>query len=116
MMLKTLPALAAIAAAAALVVPTVSHAAEKSSMRVSYADLNLTTDFGQNKLQRRVTYAARLVCDTAAPLDLKFEREVDGCRSGAVANAQPAIEAAIGKARHPSVEVLDGAALIVTAR
>lgn len=115
-MLKTLPALAALAIAAALVLPTVSQAAERNSVRVSYADLNLTTGFGQNKLQRRVGYAARQVCDTAAPLDLKFEREVAGCRTGAVAAAQPAILAAIGRARHPSVEVLDGAALIVTSR
>jgi UrcA family protein len=113
-MLKTLPALAALAITSALVVPTVSQAAERDSVRVSYADLNLTTDFGQNKLQRRVVNAARLVCDTAAPLDLKFEREVTGCRNGTVAAAQPAIQAAIGKARHPSVEVLDTAALIIT--
>ena len=115
-MLKTLPVLAALAITTALVVPTVSLAAEKDSVRVSYADLNLTTDLGQNRLQHRVAFAARLVCDTAAPLDLKFEREVAGCRSGAIAAAQPAIQAAIGKARHPSVEVLDTAALIVTSR
>lgn len=115
-MLKTLPALAALAITSALVVPTVSQAAERTSVRVSYADLNLTTDFGQGKLQRRVAFAARQVCDTAAPLDMKFEREVAGCRSGAIAAAQPAIQAAIGKARHPSVEVLDTAALIVTSR
>ena len=115
-MLKPLPALAALALAMALVMPTVSQAAERNSVRVSYVDLNLTTDFGQGKLQRRMSFAARQVCDTAAPLDLKFEREVAGCRSGAIAAAQPAIQAAIGKARHPSVEVLDGAALIVTSR
>ena len=66
-MFKTLPALAALAVATALVVPTVSQAAEKNSVRVSYADLNLTTDFGQHKLQRRIVFAARLVCESAAP-------------------------------------------------
>jgi UrcA family protein len=115
-MLKTLPALAALAMASALVIPTVSNAAERTSVRVSYADLNLGTNFGQNKLQRRVAYAARLVCDTASPLDLKFQREVTSCRDDTIANAQPAIQAAIGKARHPSVEVLDGAALIISRR
>lgn len=115
-MLKTLSALAALAMASALVVPTVSSAAEMTSARVSYADLNLSTGTGQTKLQHRVAFAARLVCDTASPLDLKFEREVAGCRSGAIAAAQPAIAAAIGNARHPSVEVLDGAALIVSSR
>jgi len=115
-MLKTLPALAALAIASALVIPTVSTAAERTSVRVSYADLNLTTGFGQNKLQHRVAFAARLVCDTASPLDLKFQREVDGCRSDTIAAAQPAIVAAISKSRHPSVEVLDGAALIISSR
>ena len=115
-MLKTLPALAALAMASALVIPTVSSAAEKTSVRVSYADLNLATDFGRNKLTHRVAFAASQVCDTASPLDLKFEREVAGCRSGAIAAAQPAVDAAIGHALHPSVEVLDGAALIVSSR
>ena len=115
-MLKTLPALAALAAASVLVLPTVSNAAERTSVRVSYADLNLTTGIGQNKLQRRVAYAARSVCDTAAPLDLKFERAVAECRDDTIANAQPAIQAAIGKARHPSVEVLDAAALIISVK
>jgi UrcA family protein len=115
-MLKALPALAALAIASALVIPTVSGAAEKSSVRVPFADLNLTTGVGRTKLQHRVAFAARLVCDTASPLDLKFEREVEGCRNGAIAAAQPAITAAIGNARHPSVEVLDGAALIVSPR
>jgi len=115
-MLKTLPAMAALAVAAMLVTPTVSEAAERQSVRVHYADLNLATDFGKNKLQRRISYAARLVCDTAAPLDMKFERAVGECRSGAVADAQPAFAAAVGRARRGTVEVLDAASLIVTAR
>ena len=115
-MSKTLSALAALAVASALVIPTVSSAAEKASVRVSYADLNLSTGIGQTRLQHRVAFAARLVCDTASPLDLKFEREVAGCRSDAIAGAQPAIAEAIANSRHPSVEVLDGAALIVSSR
>ena len=52
-MLKTLPALAALAIASALVIPTVSQAAERTEARVSYADLNLTTDTGQDRVQRQ---------------------------------------------------------------
>ena len=115
-MLKTLPALAALAMASALVFPTVSNAAEKTSVRVSYADLNLATERGRTKLTHRVAFAARQVCDTASPLDLKFEREVAGCRTGAIAAAQPAIDAAVGNALHPSVRVLDGAALIISSQ
>jgi UrcA family protein len=116
MMLKTLPALAALAVATALLIPTVSQAAERTSARVSYADLNLTTNFGQNKLQRRISFAARSVCDTADARDLKFARVVAECRNGAIADAQPAFQAAVNNARTPSVEVLTAAALTVTAR
>ena len=113
-MVKTLPALAALAAATSLVVPTVSQAAERSSVRVSYADLNLATDFGQHKLQRRIAFAAELVCDKADPLNLAFARAVAECRNGAILDAQPAVAAAVASARHPSVTVLDATALIVT--
>ena len=115
-MLKAFPAMAALAVAAVLVAPTVSQAAERQSVRVSYADLNLTTDFGKAKLQRRIGYAARLVCDTASPLDMKFARAVGECRSSAVADAQPAYAAAVKKARRGTVEVLEAASLIVTAQ
>lgn len=115
-MLKTLPALAALAIATALVVPTVSQAAERTSARVSYADLNLTTQVGQDKLQRRISFAARTVCDTADGRDLKLVRVVAECRTGAIAEAQPAFQAAVNNARTPSVEVLGAAALTVTAQ
>lgn len=112
-MLKTLPALAALAAAAALVIPTVSQAAEQTSARVSYADLNLATGVGQQKLQRRIAFAAASVCDTADRLDLIYWRAVTQCRSGAIADAQPAYRAAVASALHPSVTVLEAAALVV---
>ena len=113
-MLKMLPALAALFLATTLVVPTVSQAAERTSVRVSYADLNLATDLGQHKLQRRITFAAELVCDTTDPTNLAFARAVSDCRSGAIADAQPAFTAAVAATRHPSVTVLDAATLIVT--
>jgi UrcA family protein len=114
-MLKTLPALAALAVAAALVVPTVSQAAERTSARVSYADLNLGTNFGQHKLQRRIAFAAETVCDPTDRIDLNFVRAVAECRSGAIADAQPAYQAAVARALHPSVTVLEATALVVTA-
>jgi UrcA family protein len=113
-MLKTLPALAALVVASALVVPTVSLAQDTNSVRVSYADLNLTSNIGQNKLQHRISYAAESVCDKADPFDLNYTRAVTDCRVSAIAGAQPAFAAAINAARHPSVTVLDATALIVT--
>jgi hypothetical protein len=49
-------------------------------------------------------------------VELKFARAVGGCRTGAIADAQPALLAARARAGHPGVEVVDTAALIVTAK
>ena len=114
-MLKTLPAVAALVVAGALVVPTVSQAAAGDSVRVSYADLNLTTEFDQARLQRRIKYAAVSVCGPADHRDIPFTRAIGVCRSETIADVQPAYEAAVAAARIPSVTVLDSAALIVTA-
>jgi UrcA family protein len=113
-MLKTLPALAAVVVAAALVVPTVSLAAQTSSVRVSYADLNLVSPVARHTLQQRIVYAARVVCEIEDSRELALQTETEGCRSDAVERARPAYEAAIGAALRPSVTV--GASLIVTAR
>ena len=113
-MLKTLPALAALAVAGALVVPTVSKAAEVATARVSYADLNLASDKGKSVLVRRVNFAADQLCGVGRWKGLAITTEAADCSNGAVASAQPAVDAAIAAARHGSVTVLDGGALIVT--
>ena len=81
-MFKTFPALAALAAATALVVPTISHAQDEKSVRVSYADLDLAKPIGQARLQTRISFAAQYVCGTADPRDLNFTRAVGDCRQG----------------------------------
>jgi UrcA family protein len=113
-MLKTLPAVAALVVASALVVPTVSQAAEQDSVRVTYADLNLASDFGQQRLQGRIAFAASVVCGPADHRDVPFLQAVGECRTATIADAQPSYQAAIRSARHGEVEVL-GAALIITA-
>ena len=113
-MLKTLPALAAIAAAAVLVTPTVSQAQDENSARVSYADLNLANGVAQHELQRRIAFAAETVCGPADPRDLNYWRAVGDCRNGAIADAQPAFQAAVARALHPSVTVLEASALVVS--
>jgi UrcA family protein len=114
-MLKTLPALAALVVASALVTPTVGQAAETDSMRVSYADLNLASNVDQVRLQGRIAFAAEVVCGPADHRDVPFIQRVRECRSGTIADAQPAYQAAVNASRHGTVEVLDGAALIITA-
>ena len=115
-MVKAVPAAAALAVAAALVVPTVSHAQDTRSITVSYADLNLTSGIGQDRLQRRVDLAASYVCGQADTRDFDWAREVRLCRTAAIDGAEPAVLAAINNARHPSVEVLQATALVVTAK
>jgi len=115
-MLKTIPALAALVVATALVVPTVSHAAAPDAMTVSYADLDLGSATGQDRLQRRIGYAAETVCEVGRSIEVARVAASNGCRADAIANVRPAFEAAVNAARRGTVTVLDAAALIVTAR
>lgn len=115
-MLKTLPAMAAILVASALVVPTVSQAATNQSVRVSYADLNLASDAGRNALAGRIYSAARSVCEIEDSRELALSSATNSCRNGAIAAAQPEVDAAIAAVRKGTVTVLDAAALIVSAQ
>ena len=114
-MLKTFPALAALAVAGALLLPTVSQAEDQTSVRVSYADLDLAKSIGQQRLQHRIAFAAERVCGTADARDLNYTRAVGDCRSETVAYVQTAYQAAVARAMHPSVTVLEAASLVVTA-
>ncbi len=115
-MLKTLSAVAALGAASVLVVPTVSQADEVNSVRVSYADLDLASGVGQHTLQRRIEGAAREVCVIEDRKDLEIAMATRECRSGAIAGAEPAYEAAVAAARRGTVTVIGAAALIVAPR
>ena len=114
-MVKLLPALAALTAATALVFPTVSQAQDARSARVSYADLDLASKAGQDRLQHRIGYAAIGVCDPADNVDMEYLLVVRECRTGAIASAQPAFHAAVAAAeRRGTVTVLDTASLVVS--
>ena len=115
--MKTVIAVAAVLAASAFVVPTVAQAQEVASARVSYADLDLASDLGQQNLQRRIFHAAESVCGIGAiRVDLKFALLAADCRDDAVATAQPQFLAAVDAARHGTVTVGGAAALIITAQ
>ena len=115
-MMKTLPALGALALSALLVVPTVSHAQDSQTARVSYADLNLADAGGQQALGRRISFAANQMCGVGKWKAIGLADEAGSCSLDAVASAKPAYDAAIARARRGSVDILDAAALIVTAR
>lgn len=116
-MLKAITALGAVVVAATLVTPTVSQAAESNSVRVSYADLDLASQPGQYSLQRRIKFAARVVCIIEDSRQMELASATNLCRGEAIEGARPAYEAAVAAAmRHPTVTVGEAAALIVTAR
>jgi UrcA family protein len=118
-MFKANPALAVVAAvavAAALVVPTVSQAAETDSMVVSYSDLNLGSEAGAQVLGRRISYAAQVVCGYQESRQFALVIATKTCRKGAIEGVRPAYEAAVAAARHGTVIVGAAATLTVTAR
>ena len=115
-MLKYLPAIGALIVASALVVPTVSQAAPANSATVSYADLNLVTAAGRAALDGRIAAAARGVCEIEDSRELALATVTNQCRSGAIASAQPAVDAAIAAVRRGSVTVMGAAALVVSAQ
>jgi UrcA family protein len=114
-MLKPLLALAALATASALLVPTASQAATANSYRVSYADLNLASDNGRQTLERRIAFGARVVCEIEDSRELALAAATNACRSDASQGAQPAFEAAVAAARRGTVE-LGASVLIISAR
>lgn len=111
-MLKTLPAVGALIIAAVLVVPTVSQAASSNMVRVSYADLNLASARGIAALHGRIAVAARDVCEIENSRDPALASATRACRSGAITDAQPAIDAAVAAGHRVSVTVLAGAVLV----
>jgi UrcA family protein len=115
-MTKTIPALAALVVASALLVPTVSQAATADQMSVSYADLNLRGQAGRDKLMRRIDFAASTVCAVRQATNLAQIGAASDCHEGAIAGAQPAYDAAVRAALNPTVTVSSAASVIVTAR
>ncbi len=114
-MTKALPAFGALVLALALIVPTVSQAAQTNSVRVSYADLNLASQSGANVLEHRIASAARIVCEIEDSHELALATATMVCRNQAISDAEPAFRAALLAARNPSVTVLP-MSIAVTAR
>jgi UrcA family protein len=114
-MMKAFPAFAALVMASALIVPTVTQAAQTNSVRVSYADLNLASQTGASILEKRIASAARTVCEIEDSREFALAQATFACRSQAINDAQPAYHAALLGARNPSVIVLP-MSIMVTAR
>ena len=75
--------------AATAITPTVAHAANYPTVTsiVHIADLDLSSPAGQRRLARRIARAAREVCGTASPADLKGRAALRQCRERTTAEA-----------------------------
>lgn len=71
-----------VSAADILVVP------ETATVRVSYADLDLASEAGRARLDRRIANAARGICGNYQPNDLRIFSLVRDCRADAIASAR----------------------------
>lgn len=109
--MKSITILAALASAfVTLGAPALAETPANRSVVVSYADLDLSTQAGQTKLDRRIARAVSTVCGNAASVDLEGQNNVAKCRTDtakavsdkvatAVASANPSGKIAIALGR-----------------
>lgn len=84
--LRSATALTAVAACLAIGALGTARA-DAPSMRVSYQDLNLSTEKGSQALYARIASAARAVCAAEDIRDLKARPAINACREEAIARA-----------------------------
>lgn len=94
---KALFATAAVAATLVFVVSPAS--AETRTRAVSYADLDLQSDAGVNRLNRRIKSAARYVCGPIGSREYSLTKYVMDCRADAIANANRAVVTVLATAK-----------------
>lgn len=95
-----LATLLAFAATPALAEPPASV-----SSIVQVADLNLSTEAGQRKLDRRLSQAAKEVCGTASNIDPAGQNDVRKCRKETLANLRDDRDQRIAAASNQPIEV-----------
>ncbi len=84
----------AAAISAALVLAAPASADGTKSVKVSYADLNLSSAAGRNTLDRRVARTADRICGVALEQHLELQAVAKRCAATARESARPAIELA----------------------
>ena len=75
------------APAAAIAVPPAATIVGTRTVRVSYADLDLTQSHDVSKLRKRITFAVSTVCTLPAPEHDWHHFYVDDCRKKAMETA-----------------------------
>jgi len=106
-MTKTSKIIAAAAIALA-VSSTPAIAGEKGAqVEVSYADLNLSSQAGQDILERRIRSAVQEVCGGPAQPNITFGRPVRECIKKATSEAMAAHELAVANYRTQRLALRD---------
>lgn len=86
--------------AASLFATTAVAQPVSNSLRISYADLNLSASAGQTTQTRRIDTAAKIVCDaTGGPHDLTIVAGERRCYKAAVSGARSSIASAMAADR-----------------
>lgn len=75
-------------------------AAQTVSVRVAYADLNLTSAGGVKLLDRRIADAVRRICGAPTQIDLSAARGARNCARDVMATTRPQIDRALASARN----------------
>ena len=83
---------------AAVALSSTAALADAPTMRVSYADLNLTSPAGVAALKARVARAATTVCALDGSRDVQSLMAERACRSAALASADLPMQTAIAAA------------------
>jgi UrcA family protein len=89
----------ALAIAAIATTPAQASEPVAATSIVHTADLDLSSQFGQQQLDQRLAQAAREVCGTASPADLEGFKNVRLCRQQTVAAAVAQREQLLAAAR-----------------
>lgn len=94
--------LSALLAASLYAVPAFAQDSAPQPERsrvVSFADLDLSSESGQSKLDRRIRAAANEVCGTASDADLEGKNDVRQCRTDTYKLASRQVAVAIASAQ-----------------
>jgi UrcA family protein len=91
-MLSNLARAAAIAAALIAAVPAIASGAK--SVKVSYADLNLTSSTDKARFERRIARAADRVCGVELGRDVQLQAATKRCAAETRESLRPAIQLA----------------------
>jgi len=98
-------AAAAAAAAAAVAAPAAAAQAEEASVTIDFADLDLATDQGAARLDRRIRKAASDVCGPMASRSVVEVQSIQRCRNGAISGAKGEVRTLIAAAKQSGVQI-----------